>query len=249
MSGAYIVISTEIQFTDNYVEDVLGPMPRGQMIQFNEVFGKGNVIRNNIAINHWRRSHSEDVINLFKSSGAAGSPIVIQDNWIMGDPSVGSQDMSGSGSGIMLGDSGGANIVCQSNYLISPGQVGIGVASGSNIVVAGNIVLGRRSNVSNVGIYVWNESPRLGGQVRVVSNIVAWTNASGKNNAFWQGHAKHGKDFEFTEVWIQDNTWNAWDIIERAIGKPPAADRFPLSTQSRISHPQLCGGHYGAQVQ
>jgi hypothetical protein len=223
-SGAYILESTRIMFASNYVEDVLGPMPRGQMIQFDKVFGEGNVICDNIAVNHWNRSHPEDVISIYKSTGTVSSPIIVRNNWIMGDPEVGSTDLSGSGSGIMLGDGGGGNILCAGNHLVSPGQVGIGVASGSNIVVASNVILGRRSNRSNVGIYVWNQYPQFAGKVRVASNTVAWANAQGQDSPMWQGEAKHGRAFEFTEVVIQDNVWNAWDAIGHTSTTPPTMD-------------------------
>lgn len=232
-SGAYILESAGIIFASNYVEDVLGPAPRGQMVQFDKVFGEGNVIRNNIAVNHWMRSNPEDVISIYKSAGTVDSPIVIQDNWIMGDPDVGSKDLSRSGSGIMLGDDGGANIACVGNRLVSSGQVGIGVASGSNILVACNVVLGRRSNRSNVGISVWNQYPQPGGIVRVTSNTVAWANARGEDNPFWQGDAKHGRKFEFAEVQIQGNAWSAWDsVVEHISTTLPDMGTFPNADPS-----------------
>ncbi len=223
-SGAYFLQSTGILFASNDVQDVMGPIPRGEMVQFDEVYGEGNVICNNIAVNHWKRSKPADVISIYKSAGTVGSPIVIRDNWIMGDPESGSKDLLAIGSGIMLADGGGAHIVCSGNRLVSPGQVGIGVASGSNIVVIANVVLGRRSNRSNVGIYVWNQYPEPGGGVLIASNVVAWTNTRGEDSAFWNGAAKCGKAFEFTSVVLKDNVWNAWEEIGHLAAMPPMMD-------------------------
>ncbi len=227
-SGAHVLESTGIVFSGNYVEDVLGPMPRGQMVQYDKVFGEGNRIQGNIAINHWNRSHPEDVISIYKSAGTQKDPIVIQGNWIMGDPGVGSQDMSESGSGIMLGDAGGSHIACKGNTLISPGQVGIGVASGGDISVVSNTVLGRRSNRSNVGISVWNQYALPGGAIHIKTNRVAWENAAGQRNSFWQGDAKHGTLFEFKSVAVLKNDWDAWETVLGAIPAPPRLDGLPL---------------------
>lgn len=220
-SGAYVLESTAIDFSDNYVEDVLGPMPRGQMVQFDKVFGEQNRICGNTAVNHRQKSRAEDVISIYLSSGTAEDPILVEGNWISGDPESGSEDFSESGSGIMLGDAGGSHIICRGNTLISPGQVGIGVASGGDISVIANRILGQRSNRSNVGIYVWNQYPVPGGAIRIEENIVSWENAAGENNSFWQGGASQGSQFEFRSVRLWKNTWDAGDAILRDLPAQP----------------------------
>lgn len=223
-SGVYVLGGTGIVFRGNRVVNVMGPFPRGQMIQFNKVSGPGNVISGNLAINHHGLSYPEDVISIYKSSGTANSPILIENNFIMGDPDVGSQDMSTSGSGFMLGDSGGGHILSRNNTLLSPGQVGIGVASGENIVVENNLIYGERSNVSNVGIYVWNQAPVKGGAIRIAGNIVQWTNKDGNLSARWQGSASKGPEYEFTEVIWEDNQWNAAEYFNQNPFNPPLID-------------------------
>ena len=223
-SGVYVLGGPGIVFRGNRVVNVMGPFPRGQMIQFNKVSGPGNVISGNLAINHHGLSYPEDVISIFKSSGTAESPILIEDNFIMGDPNLGSQDMSRSGSGFMLGDVGGWNILARNNTLISPGQVGIGVPSGGNIVIEGNLIYGEQSNVSNVGIYVWNQSAIKGGPIRIADNIVQWSNKDGNNNSFWQGKASKGSEYEFTEVIKENNQWNAADYFNQNPLTPPLID-------------------------
>ena len=93
----------------------------------------------------------------------------------------------------MLGDNdtkgggGGGNQICRKNILVSPGQVGIGVAGGDNILVQGNTVIGGQSDVSNVGIYAWNQSNAPGGTITVSNNRVSWTGKDGTPNNWWQG--------------------------------------------------------------
>ena len=107
-----------------------GPFPRGQSVQFDKITGTNNVICRNYAINDCGKSHPEDSISLYMSAGEKDSPILIEDNYLTADPSKGSAGMSKSGSGIMLGDSGGAYLICRHNVVISAGQVGVGVAGG-----------------------------------------------------------------------------------------------------------------------
>lgn len=103
-SGVYAHASKDVQVIGNYVENVIGPMPRGQMVQFDKVTGKQNVIRGNHAINFHGASVPEDMISIFESSGSADSPLLIEENYLSGDPARGSDGKSKSGSGIMLGD-------------------------------------------------------------------------------------------------------------------------------------------------
>ena len=157
------------------------------MVQFDNVTGAENFIRGNHAINEHGKSHPEDVINIYQSSGGKTSPILIEDNYLAGDPVRGSEGMSESGSGIMLGDSGGGHVLCRRNVILSAGQVGIGVAGGSFIRVEDNVIHGRKSNVSNVGLYVWNQSGQPSHHVSILRNRVLWVNRSGEDNPWWNG--------------------------------------------------------------
>ncbi len=199
-SALYAHKATGIQFVGNNVHDVQGPMPRGQMVQFDKVTGKGNRITHNLVINHHEQSKPEDAISIFRSQGEPDDPIIIAHNTILGDPKHASKDMSDSGSGIMLGDGGGQHILCEDNLLISPGQVGIGVAGGDHITVRNNKVLGQTSNVSNVGIYVWNQSKQPGGTITLANNYSDWTNNQNKPNPWWDGGG-------FEKIITTDNTF------------------------------------------
>ena len=187
MSGVYAVESQQVQVVENFVRNVKGPFPRGQMVQFDKVSGADNFIRGNHATNEHRKSHPEDVISIYLSSGEESSPILIEDNYLTGDSSRGSEGMSESGSGIMLGDSGGGHMLCRRNVILSAGQVGIGVAGGSFIRIEDNLIHGQKSNVSNVGLYVWNQSGQPSRNVSVLRNRVQWLNRRGEQNSWWNG--------------------------------------------------------------
>ncbi|MEM1110035.1 MAG: right-handed parallel beta-helix repeat-containing protein [Planctomycetota bacterium] len=187
-SGVYAHRSTHLRVVGNLCLDVRGPFPRGQLVQFDKVTGPGNLILGNVGVNHHGRSTPEDMINLYQSVGTADSPIRVEQNLLLGDPEVGSKDKSDSGSGIMLGDGGGKHQLCRDNTLINPGQVGIGVAAGGHIVVTGNTIVGDRSNVANVGLYVWHQYPKANrGPILVENNRVRWVNAGGQSNPYWNG--------------------------------------------------------------
>lgn len=218
-SGVYAHQSQGVRVIGNYVQDVRGPAPRGQMVQFDKVVGPGNVIAHNYARNLRYRSRPEDAINLFQSSGTPASPILITRNYLTGDPQLGSAGMSPSGSGIMLGDAGGSYILCTRNTLVSPGQAGIGVAGGEFIRVEDNTIVGKRSDVSNVGLYVWNQANAPGGSVSVVRNRVSWINQQGRPNPFWNGGGFH-------PVTVADNQFDS-SVTALQLPSPPSVAPWP----------------------
>jgi hypothetical protein len=149
-------------------------------VQFDKVTGAGNKIVGNSGSNSLGGSNAEDLISLYQSSGTSGSPIEVKGNRLSnGGP-------SGSGSGIMVGDSGGSHVVVSGNTLTDPGQVGIGVAGGSNMRVVGNVIYSSAHPWSNVGIYVWNQSGSCG-NIEVSGNRVEWYNSGGASNGGWDG--------------------------------------------------------------
>jgi hypothetical protein len=218
VSGVYAVDSQGVLVTGNFVRNVKGPFPRGQMAQFDTVTGAGNAVRDNYAINDRGKSLPEDVINMYKSTGTADSPIVIENNYLTGDPTDGSTDKSVSGSGIMLADFGGAHILCRKNVILSAGQVGLGVAGGTFIRVEDNLILGRKSNVSNTGLYVWNQSKLPSDHVTVVRNRVGWVNKDGEETSWWDGGG--------VQQLVQSENHFADAALPDAIPVPPS--RAPL---------------------
>ena len=209
--------SSKIRVVGNFCRNVLGPVPGGQLVQFDKVTGAGNTISRNYAINDKGKSTPEDMISLYKSHGTKDSPILVEKNYLVGDPVHGSAGKSDSGSGIMLGDGGGSWQLCRDNTLISPGQGGIGVASGKDIVVMDNLILGKKSDVSNVGLYAWNQyQGEAVGQVSLRGNTVAWVNNAGKDNPYWDGGG-------FMKVSETGNTFGGQALLNRtSVPEPPS---------------------------
>jgi hypothetical protein len=219
-SGVYALDSSGgIQVIGNYCENVQGPMPRGQFVQFDNVKGPGSLIQGNYCRNFADHSKPEDVVSMYKSEGTAESPIVIERNYFTGDPMRGSSGKSATGSGIMLGDFGGAFIVCRENVIVNAGQVGIGIAGGSSIRVEENLVSGDPSEVSNVGIYAWNQSKKPGAGITVTHNRVFWKDQHGELNGFWNGHG-------FENLEVKENDF-ADTNLPGIIPAPPSAAPLP----------------------
>ncbi len=148
-------------------------------VQFDKVTGGGNRIVGNAGANRLGASSAEDFVSIYRSSGTSSNPLLVSGNKFRdGGPSQ-------SGSGIMVGDYGGSNIVVEGNSLVNPGQVGIGVPGGTNIKVVGNSVFSAPQPWSNVGIYVWNQSGGSCGEIEVRGNRVEWYDAEGSLNPSW----------------------------------------------------------------
>jgi nitrous oxidase accessory protein NosD len=178
-TGVYALNSRQIEVTRNRCLNVHGPLPRGQLAQFDKVTGGANRINHNLALNILGKSNPEDVINIYKSSGTPGDPIQVIGNEIRGG------GPSGSGGGIMTGDSGGAYIVLKDNVLVDPGQYGIAIAGGHHIQIHDNKIFGKRQSFTNVGIYVWNQSKAPSHDHTVKGNRVKWFNKDGIENPCW----------------------------------------------------------------
>jgi hypothetical protein len=180
-TGVYALECVDISVENIEVTNVQGPMPRGQMVQFNKVSGTSNKVNYNVIENSLGTSGQEDAINMYKSNGTALNPIQIIGNWIRGG------GPSKSGGGILIGDAGGSNYLVQDNILVDPGQYGIGVASGTNIQVLNNKIYAKQQDFTNVGIYVWNQYNTDCNTITVMGNEVNWTNKSGYSNGAWNG--------------------------------------------------------------
>ena len=182
VTGVNVIHSSGVRVSCNTIEDPRGPIPRGQLVQFNNVTGANNNIICNVGRNRPRADRQpEDAISLYQSLGTAASPIVVMNNIIVGG------GPSESGGGIMLGDSGGEHQVAQGNILVDPGQYGIAVSSGNNMAILDNVVLSRQQAFTNVGIYVWNQYPHPCHAISIEGNKVKWINKTGESNPFWDG--------------------------------------------------------------
>jgi len=181
ISGIYAVDTTQVDVECNTIENPRGPIPRGQFVQFDKVQGASNRISCNVGRNEPGRGHPEDAISLYKSNGTPQSPITVANNLLIGG------GPSESGGGIMLGDDGGSYLVAEDNVLIDPGQYGISAASGNNISIRRNTILGRKQAFTNVGISTWNQYPHACHSITVEDNEVRWTSKFGEPNPYWNG--------------------------------------------------------------
>ena len=151
-TGVYALQSTGIKVINNDIKNVEGPFPRGQFVQFNGCSGANNKINNNAFQNIEGQSYGEDAVNLFDCHGTAGSPIEIKGNWIKNfTPSL-------TGGGIMTGDRGGSYIRVAENILVDNGPFGygIGIASGHDIIIENNTLVGRNKLYQYVPIFMNN---------------------------------------------------------------------------------------------
>jgi len=209
-SGVNACNCTGIKFEYNEVKNVLGPMPRGQMIQFDAVSGGGNSISYNIGENIAGQSFPEDEISLYKSNGLANDPIIIAGNWIRGG------GPSNSGGGIMTGDAGGSFVIVKDNILVNPGQYGIAISSGNNITVQNNKVFSQQLPFSNVGIYAFNQYPSSCSTNTVTNNSINFTYKSGIiNNTYTDGTCGTVTGWQNNTY---DKTLNASILPQKIIG-------------------------------
>lgn len=181
VAGVEVIGSSGVRVACNTIEDVRGPIPRGQFVQFNTVVGGDNQIRCNVGRNTPGRGNPEDAISLYKTRGTAERPVTVAYNLVVGG------GPSASGGGIMLGDSGGAYQVARANTLVDPGQYGVAVSSGEHMTIADNLVLARSQPFTNVGIYVWNQYPQPCNTISVEGNKVRWFSKTGRPNPYWDG--------------------------------------------------------------
>lgn len=171
---------------------------------------------------------TEDIISYFTAVGGLCARNRID----------GSGWVSTSGTGIILGDGGGAGIVVEDNTLLNPGQVGIGIAGGQDHVVRNNVIYQEsqsdrtawfdedgdvveaaasggveRMIESNVGVYSRNFYPDLafGGSVVHNNRVRFWSDRGGSWNGFWDGDDAASVS-EFDNVW-DDESIDPADLV------------------------------------
>lgn len=216
-TGVYAHKSSGVRVEHNLIRNVFGPEPRGQGVQFDKVHGAENGVVCNTIVNERGKSAAEDAINLFRTRGLPGAPVVVSGNRILGG------GPSKSGGGILAGDFGGAYIRVEQNRLVDPGQYGISIAGGTNMEILDNRVFARRQSFTNVGFSVWkadNTSGHCFGH-RVSGNEADYTGADGKHNPAWASESC-GTVTGFDN----DNRWDA------RLGPSILLDKIPV-----------CSGH------
>lgn len=199
-TGVYAEQTTAggIVIDDNTFLNMVGPFPRGQFVQFNNVSGPGCSISQNKGQNIFGQSFPEDAISLYQSSGTAASPILIDANSIRGG------GPSSSGGGIMLGDNGGSYLTASNNILVDPGEYGMAIAGGSFNSLINNKIYGSSQYFTNVGLYVNSINGYTVSASIVMGNQVLFYNSNKYANPCWlaPGVAKPAG-------WDTANTWGA----------------------------------------
>ena len=183
-SGLYLVSNSDhIVFDHNHVTRVRGPFPRGQMVQFNTVYGEGNQIICNVndESTPGYLDGPEDHVSTFASRGTAASSFLVAYNKIRGGgPST-------SGGGILAGDYDGEYIEIRGNILINPGQYGLGIAGGRYHKMIDNVVYAPDVFTwSNIGLFAWAQAGSVscyGHEVR--GNRVLFMDKNGTENDSW----------------------------------------------------------------
>jgi len=178
-SGLLADSGSGIRFIYNDVKNVQGPMPRGQMAQFDNCSGTGNRINYNICENITGQSNPEDAVNLYKSNGTVHDPIQVIGNWIRGG------GPSKSGGGLLAGDNGGSYQLFEDNICVTTGNEGLEVAGGHDITVRHNKFYSQKTTISNVAISVHNQHSDPSYNITIENNEVNWTLFNGEKNNLW----------------------------------------------------------------
>ena len=181
-TGVYASTSQSIKILNNQFLNVRrreGVNARGQFVQFDNVSGAGNEVSGNKGENFIGESNPEDLISMFKSNGTAASPIQIRNNMFKGG------GPSASGGGIILGDFGGSYITADGNVLLNPGNYGMSIAGGSNMVITNNKIFSKQFPWSNNPLFIWEQSGSVCANNTIKSNRATWTDKDGKPNGGW----------------------------------------------------------------
>jgi hypothetical protein len=223
-SNVELIGVTDTVVRGNFLLNPLGPYPRGQQVQ---VWSYGGTTSRNVLVerNFMLSSHStayaypgdqQDAINF---GGADG--VVAQFNYVFGG-----SNPSGCGA---VADHGANNARFTSNTLIETGQCGIGVGSGTNVTVEGNLIYGHglnRTDVGNTALYVWQQYAAPCGPVGVVNNKAVLIRPDGTLSSYWKGP---GCDV----TTLTANTWDQAAIEELTPVDtklaPPAVPPLPYS--------------------
>jgi hypothetical protein len=207
-SGVYAAGAKHPLIVDrNFVYNVHGPMPRGQMVQFNAVSGGSGQSRVTCNVSDKNYGNGtkayEDHINMFRTFGSAGAPIEIARNRIRGGSSM-------SGSGIMMGDYGGAYIWVHDNVLTLTANTGIGIAGGQNMTVENNRIFNNGLSADTLTgrvLTMSNYAPEIGACQghRItgnhgISRAWVWGGTGDLNEGFWESGMCNGNT-------IQNNNW------------------------------------------
>jgi hypothetical protein len=173
--------SSDVKVIGNYLLNPLGPFPRGQQLQsWNN--SRNITVEDNYTVASTDTSKypfaadQEDAINFGFTDG-----ITARNNYVVGGDSP-------SGCGIIT-DQAANNAKFVNNTLIRTGQCGIGLASGSNLLVDGNKIFNNTAipGGGNTALYVWSQYSQSCGPVQITNNIVYGVKLTGSISSYWNG--------------------------------------------------------------
>ena len=147
--------------------------PRANFVTFDTIQG-GKIQDNRVENEAGKSNYVEDIISIYKSHGRRGNPILVERNWLRG------QGPSHSGSCIMAGDNSGTFTVARNNIGVDCGQVGMGIAGGSNNEISNNILVHTKTRFfSSLGVYA-SAFRGHGGRNNIIKNnkVNWWSSAS-----------------------------------------------------------------------
>lgn len=201
-SCVYALQSTNIRFVNNYGVNfrVRSGGGRGNMIQFDSSRGTGMIVEGNTAQNFVNESFTEDYISVYNSGGISGNPMMIRKNILLGpDKGVDDKNGSTSGSGIMIGDSGGGDTIVEENTLYCTGNAGMAIAGGINNALRNNKIYSVQTPISNNPLYVWAQNGQDGvaKNAIVTGNFTNWTDKKGGKNNGWNDGNIPNTTFEY----------------------------------------------------
>lgn len=229
--------NNNIKVEHNDFKNIRGQLDGGAYfataVQFNRVSGSGNSISYNAIENIQGQSSPEDIINLFASNGTPNSPIMVKENWLRGGgPNL-------SGGGINLGDHGGSYQIAEKNILVNPGQYGIAISGGHDMILRDNKVYGKRQSFTNVGLIATNWTPNVGSayNITVERNQINWTNKDGNINTLWSP-AKKG-EITGWESNRHDASLNESILPKEILNRAGKTDNSPDENEPEIDQPTV----------
>lgn len=183
VSGVHVENSSGIRINTNQFQNINGPFPGGNFVQFVNVNGGGNQINYNHCENvAGVAKHPQDGLSVYQSNGLPGDSIQVIGNWIRGGQV---QDDSGGAAAIVLGDVGGSYQVARNNYVVNGGFVGMQVQGGSHIKMDHNIIYGAVTPYSNCGLCYGNYSGKASTDINMSYNEVKYFKTNGQEQDLW----------------------------------------------------------------
>jgi len=165
-----------IKVNYNQFYNMVGPVPRGHAVQFNNCNGGGMTINYNICeiVNGTGANPNPevgDIINLYQSNGLHLDWIRVYGNLLRGGgTATGSMGMAG----IVAGDMGGSYQDIQNNKCVNTGYVGIQVQGGSHINIMANQIYSDLLPWSALGLGCANYSGVPSTDITISNNQVNW---------------------------------------------------------------------------